>query len=253
MAENKSLRFQRGAMLGLVLVAACAWPAEPVSRYGNGVISLKAEETPLIDVFESMAMSMPLVVHSGLNLDGRVTIDVSDKPVDQVVRRLLRQQSYTFVHDGETGRYVLWVFASDAAARQPLIIGSGTEDESDNDAIAWNQATAGFLDADANVRVDALYTLADIDSTAATDLLRAALSDSESSVRTAAIELLGDSGATSVLTAGWWILPTSEQILVIDALGDIESRQSTAFLKVVAASDNAELAAAADQYLAERR
>lgn len=247
-------RFRHAARLGLVLVATSAWSAQPVARHDSGLLSVNAENVTLFDIFASIAAAMPLSVHSGDSLDRLVTIDVTDQRPEQVVRRLLRQQSFTLLHDAESGRYELWIFARDTGATHHRIIGTDTEsdDEAIDEPFAWNQATIDLLDADTDTRVDALFTLSDIDAAAATDLMRVALGDPEAPVRMAAIELLGESGAVAILQEGWWVLPASEQILVVDALGDIATPQSRSFLKVVAGSDDAELAAAARQYLAER-
>ena len=241
------------ALAGLVLAATLVWSAEPVARHDNGLLSVNAENVTLFDIFASIAAAMPLSVYSGDSLDRLVTIDVKDQRPEQVVRRLLRRQSYTLLHDGKSNRYALWILADDATGGQHRVIGSPVafDNETDEQALTWNQATIDLLDQDTDTRVDALFALADIDRDAATDLMRVALGDPDPAVRTAAIELLGESGAVSILQESWWTLPGNEQILVVDALGDIETPQSHAFLKVVAGSGNAELAAAANQYLAE--
>ena len=211
--------FRHAALPGLVLVTCSGWATEPIASYEDGWLSVRADDVPL-----------------------------------KVVRHRLRHQSYTLLHDREAGRYDVWIHTGNAGANDHRAVGlvAGIDDELVEEEVAWNQATIDLLDPDTDARVDALFALADIDPAAATDLMRVALGDPEPPVRLAAIELLGESGAVSILREGWWALPASEQILVVDALGDIETPQSRSFLKVVAASDNAELAAAADQYLAEQ-
>ncbi|MDH3440427.1 MAG: HEAT repeat domain-containing protein, partial [Gammaproteobacteria bacterium] len=228
MKARRNPGFRHGALAGLVLVTFSAWATEPIASYENGLLSVEARNVPLVDIFESIAAATPLLVHSGDTLDRLVTIDVSDERLEQVVRHLLRRQSYTLLHDGETGRYEVWIFAEVAGANSHLVIGSAGEDDGETvaEAFAWNQATIDLLDPDSNTRVDALFALADIDPAAATDLMRVALGDPEPPVRIAAIELLGESGAVSILQESWWVLPANEQILVVDALGDIETPQS---------------------------
>ncbi|MGI9262748.1 MAG: HEAT repeat domain-containing protein [Woeseiaceae bacterium] len=242
-------------LIAVLSGVAPGWSAEPVARYENGVVSLNADDATLATIFESLAAAMPLSVYSGQDLESRVTIDFVIRSVDQFVRQLLRQRSYTLVHDTNSDQFEVWIFADVNSPKRRVIIGDAAAIDSENidDEVAWNRATSALLDPNSDTRVEALFTMADIDSAAATDLMRVALNDSERSVRRTAIELLGAVGAVSILQESWWLLPSSEQILVVDALGDIETPQSSSFLRVVAGSNNAELATAADQYLAERR
>jgi len=255
MIPERKTCLRRLAIVGLALMAVSAWCGEPLARYDEGKITLRASETTLHAVFESLTTKMPLTVRSGQSLNHRVSIDVADERVELVFRKLLRRQSYTLIWQSESNEFFLWVFADDTSGRKHLIIGGNAEtpNPDDADAAAWNDAVAAFLDSDPDKRIDAMFTLSDVDAAAASGILRAGLDDPNQLVRIAAIDLLGDLGEASILKDSWWILPSSEKIHVIDALGDIETSQSTSFLSVVAGSANTELAEAAEQYLEERR
>ena len=175
--------------------------------------------------------------------------DLSDDPQPAVIyvsgadadlRRQLRGRSYLLVGAGDRG-YRLWLFDDDGPDLAIAVPATASDDEFEDSAL-WNQALVDRHAGRTDTRVDALYTLADIDAGSAVAFLRDALADPEAAVRVASIELLGESGETAILTESWWQVPSAEHIHIVDALGDIETADSTAFLTIVANSDNAAVA-----------
>ena len=168
------------------------------------------------------------------------------------LRRQLRGQSYLLIQKDGEDDYQLWLFDDDGSDVPIVAPVPVDDDEASLDTDRWSQAMVDRHAANPETRIDALETLAEIDAKSAGLILRDALTDPDSVVRVSSIELLGEIGESGILAESWWQVPTAEQIHIVDALGDIENPQSTSFLKIVANSDNAAVAAAASQYLEER-
>ena len=184
--------------------------------------------------------------------DDRQSASLRSAASENDLRRQLRGQSYLLVQKDGDDFYQLWLFDDDGSD-VPIVAPVPVADaETSPDADRWSQAMVDRHAADPETRIDALEILAEIDEKSAVTFLRDALADPDSAVRVSAIGFLGESGETGILAESWWQVPTVEQIHIVDALGDIETVQSTAFLKVVANSSNATVAAAASQYLEER-
>ena len=185
--------------------------------------------------------------------DQRQSTEPDGSATESELRRQLRGKSYLLVQTEDETEYRIWLFDDDGSAAPGIELAADDGDEEPPDSVRWNQALVDVNGTIPEIRVDALNTLAEIDADSAGRFLRDALGDPKSVVRVTAIELLGETGDTASLAESWWQVPTTEQIHVVDALGDIETSQSTAFLRIVANSDNGVVAAAASQYLEERR
>lgn len=180
------------AAVGLVLAStgAAGEPAVTVSLEEQAV-TVVASDASRRDILEALAARGLLVVVSAEALEQRIDFEAGPLAPGDLVRRLLRRDSYMYVE--RPGIDQVWVFAtSDAAPR------SGWRTERGG---IPRQVALELTDPDPQVRIDAVLAAADLEPVVAVPLLLPAMQDPVSGVREAAEAVLEDLGATDYLPA----------------------------------------------------
>ncbi len=171
-------------------------------------VTVKARDVSVRAVLQEVARQSDCAIVSHEPLDERVTLDFQRLPLPEALARILRDQS--FVLRASTGspsdHRKLWVLSKGLGGEYVSHLVPPAVYFEDLDALRTEESmgslSLALADADANVRVDAVSTLADArgDESAA-GLAAAALSDGVSSVREEAVYALGEIGGAIALRA----------------------------------------------------
>lgn len=245
-----------------VAIAAQHQPALFVNvDFGHATIV--ANDVPIKAVLEELAMQTGIIVYSRANLNATGSWSIRDKPVPEVVRRLLKHRNFTFhyVSDAATGQPVfgsrLWVFADDATVATSLwsvgdppsawTLKYAAGDSDRNRLIAISNMTAredktnsgpelfaAMNDPSVAVREEAVIGLSDLDDRLSASYLKHALYDPDDRVRIAAITALAESETDDAAIALAGLLndqDTSIRSEVIHALADIGTDTASQFLQ----------------------
>ena len=242
LTEKKAARL-RGGLAALALVSAPVSAGEVVVSPDSETWRIEADAATLREILVAVADKAGLEVFSTAPLDDVVSLRLSHASIPMLVRRLLRGESYVLA--GYDGHYSLWIHGDGVRGQALHIARHEVAPES------WDSAIDGLGSVDPERRVDAVYALADIDAPASVDLLRASLRDDDAEVQHAAIEVLAEAGAISVLRESWPHLAGARRIDVIDAVGDSDGAGRLEFLEFVAGLDDPGLSETALQYLEE--
>ena len=87
----------------------------------GGSATVIANNVPVRDILEEIAMQTGIIVYSRSTLATNATYSIHDEPVSDVIRRILQQRNFTlhYVTDATTGRPVfgsrLWILADDTS------------------------------------------------------------------------------------------------------------------------------------------
>lgn len=154
----------------------------------NGdLVAVTASDVPLREVLEAIADECGLELRSSSALARRVTLHGKPMPVEQLLRRLLRDESYLLLRREADKMQSLWIFTSGDGGSE------ATQAVSDRE-IALDRAITGMSDPDAEVREEAVLSLGAIRGHDVVPLLTQALADDAAGVREAAAALLEDMG-----------------------------------------------------------
>jgi type II secretory pathway component GspD/PulD (secretin) len=177
------------AVIGSLLFsgATCeALESDPVSVSVDGnQVAVTAYEVPLREVLDAIADNCGLEVRSASALTRRVTLDGNPMPVEQLLQRMLRDESYLLLTSDADNVRSLWIFQSGGGGSESTQAVSVRE-------IALDRAITDMSDPDAQVREDAVLSLGDIGGEDVVPLLTQALTDNAAGVREAAAALLED-------------------------------------------------------------
>ena len=249
----------------------------------GGSVSVIANDVPVRDVLEKIAMQSGIIVYSRSTLGTNVTYSTKEEPIPDVVRRILKQHNFTlhYVSDASTGTPVfgsrLWIFADDAASTPPLwSVGQPVRDwtlryaagdpeknrlraisniatQEDKASVAPELISA-LGDPAVAVREEAVYGLSESDDAAAIDYLKNSLYDPATRVRVAAISALADSDNDDATIALSDLLQDDDASIrseVIHALADIGGNVANHYLQQALADTNEINRETASAYLAE--
>ena len=174
----------------------------------DGLVTVKARDARLATLLGEIARQSELVVVSHVPLAARVTLEFERLPLREALALILRDQSFVLqdVQPFPRGENTsaanlrkLWVFSKgpEGESTSPRVTSAERLedlDPSDTENLIGALSLA-LTDDNANVRADAVSTLADVGSDqAATTLAMAALNDGDSSVRQEAVYALGAIG-----------------------------------------------------------
>jgi hypothetical protein len=180
------------AVSSLLLCCATCDALESVSVSVDGdQVAVTASEVPLREVLDAIADSCGLEVRSASALTRRVTLHGNPLPMDELLRRVLRDESYLLLEGDTDNVRSLWIFPSGNS-------GSGSTQALNDRELALDLAISGMSDPDADLREDAVLSLGDIGGDDVVPLLTQALTDSAAGVREAAAALLEDMNAADV-------------------------------------------------------
>jgi HEAT repeat protein len=273
------------AGLTLFSFVAAAGQNEPALfvDVNGGSATVIANDVPVRDVLEEIAMQSGIIVYSRSALDTNATYSIKEEPVPDLIRRILKQHNFTlhYVSDTTTGVPVfgsrLWIFADDATSTTPLwsvgrpvrdwtlryaagdpeknrlraISSSATQE--DKTSVA-PELIAAMNDPSVAVREEAVYGLSESDDVAAVEYLKNSLYDPDKRVRVAAITALADSGNDEATVALSDLLQDNDASIrseVIHALADIGGNVADHYLQQALADANEINRETAAGYLAE--
>lgn len=171
--------------LGLASMGASG-EIDVVVSTDDHAVGVIASDASRREILEALAAQGLLVVVSAEALDQRVDFEAGPLAPGDLVRRLLRHDSYMYVE--QPGIDQVWVFAKGAA--QP-----GTGWRASHVAVP-GQLTLDLTDPDPDVRVDAVLAAAELAPASVYPLLLPATQDPAPDVREAAEAVLEDIGAT---------------------------------------------------------
>ncbi|MCI0516556.1 MAG: HEAT repeat domain-containing protein [Woeseiaceae bacterium] len=171
---------------GLLLSGATCEASEDISVSVDGdLVAVTAVEMPLQEVLEAIASECGLEIRSEGALGRRVTLHGDPMPVQELLRRLLRDESYLLLSSDVDDMRSIWILASGGGES------NAPEDRSDRE-LAVDRAIVAMSDPDAEVREEAVLSLGDIGGADVAPLLTQALADNDAAVREAAAALLED-------------------------------------------------------------
>ena len=148
-------------------------------------IAVTASEVPLRDVLEAIADNCGFEVRFAGDLTRRVTLDSRPMPVEELLRRVLRDESYLLLKSDADNVRTVWILpGSDGVPGSLPALGDRE--------LALDRAIARMSDPDAEVREEAVLSLGDIGGEVVVPLLTQALADNAAGVREAAAALLED-------------------------------------------------------------
>jgi hypothetical protein len=190
-----------------VASAAAAEPAMTVNA-DNGRLTVRARETPLVDVLQLIASRSGVGLAAAGDLDVRVTVDLDDVEIGEALRRLAEPGATVWiVEPGPTAPAATIVSQTHRSVGEFIPGGAAPMAAETSDARATERAAtvlgalttpqpaaAGIValaDPSASVRVHAAYALRQSEGVAAIPILAAvAISDPEPRVRLAAVRAL---------------------------------------------------------------
>lgn len=275
----------RGACIiaGLALLSRIAgageiqYPLRVLS--GQDGMSIAAEQVPVRDILEAVGRDAGIKIRSQLPLAQRVSLTINGKSIPEVLRRLLRHESYMYVYVPPPGISELWVFADEPDAVATAWTSPGLRDEVPLEVAVYNvsddRATrlaavtmlatgdntaaiptliAAISDDDAAIRAEAIYGLGAMGGSGNIGQLQAALYDSDPDVREAAIEAIADFAGPGSVGALGALLQDSDPALraeAVDALADIGGEEARRYLQRALHDEDALIRETAADYLAE--
>ncbi|HSD70169.1 MAG TPA: HEAT repeat domain-containing protein [Woeseiaceae bacterium] len=192
MTRTRAAEFAGAAYLtviaALLLSGATCVAGEDISVSVDGdLVAVTASEAPLREVLEEIAGQCGLQLHSSNALARRVTLHGNPMPVEELLRRLLREESYLLLGSEADDLRRLWIFSGGDGEGELVVV-------PDDRRLALDHAIAAMSDPDAEVREEAVLSLGDIEGADVAPLLTQALADDATSVREAAAALLEDMG-----------------------------------------------------------
>lgn len=249
----------------------------------DATLTVVANEVPLKDLLEEIALRAGLIVYSRESLDEPVTMSVDRVPLPDVLRRLLRNCDYTlhYVFDATREQPVfgsrLWILGDETPSMMPASPVAGEPREmslryaaGDPERIrlraissleTWEAGSdigadlrAALRDPAVAVREEAVNVLGELDWPAARPVLQDALDDPAARVRLAAISVLGDSGRdeAAIVLGGLFDDPDrAVREAVIHAMADIGTPLAYEYLRQALADGDATNREMAAGYLAE--
>ena len=205
-------------------------------RFFNGDLSVRVKAFSLRELLEEIAIQggFRLVVYT--TLDDRVTLEFQKLPLDQGLRRILRDRSYLLEYSWLSSNKP---FAAGAQARTLWILPQGEQEDSvpraiieqpiagissEHWAMEFARLQAILTNGQSSDREEAVLELGDSGRADAVPILSLALGDENEEVRAAAVSALleigGDEAAYAISIA---LIDTDPSVRTdaVDALGEI--------------------------------
>lgn len=156
-------------------------------------VAVDVHNVSIRQVLEALANEGLLDVDASVDLDAPVTLQTSAEPLERLLRRLLRQYSYTLiVHDASSARAPRLRVFSDANPGAPITWQSRLSSATGT----IDRAVADLADPDDEVREEALLTLSDSGDRDIVAHFIGSLQDPSPSVREAARAAIEDMETT---------------------------------------------------------
>ena len=244
----------------------------------NGLVTLNAIKTPLVEILAAMARRTPLTVQSYVLLDELVTLDINRLPLPAAISRLLKAKNFVLryappVYRNGRARNAspskVWIFPDSHTAtkseprhatittiRSPANSSSGIDgaDAAASDGAAMPSLQDALRSTDVRVRTDAVADLAGLGTSEAVLELSVALGDENAGVREAAVDALGAIGDETAIRLAAQTLGDADpgvRQAAIDALGDAGIDEAVRALGLALRDPDAGLREAAIEMLGE--
>ena len=280
---------------GLSLTCPQAWSLHAdftrsidVAIHGDYVTVL-AHDAPVRNILEELAHHLNLVVEAHAPLDEYISLEIRGEPPPTVIRRLLRDYSFTLQYFPVTDAGVaaqrpgkLWIHPQneqDSGEAKIITWFGATQTDDTKSAIdriasvkpavrldsiavltafgnddAFTTLTAAMNDPDSTVREEAVVGIGGNHSATSLHLLQQALADTNAHVRRAAIDALSDTGSDNAALLLSPLLQDAETSLRTDAvhaLGEIGGPTAATLLEQALGDEQSSVRDAAADYLAE--
>jgi hypothetical protein len=236
----------------------------------GGSATVIANDVPLTEVLEAIALQTGIIVYSRAPLDTRVTYTINDVAIPELIRRILKGRNFTlhYVSDIANGQPVfgsrVWILTDDATPTTPVWSVGDTEQDRLR-AIAnietWEDVDdidpkllVALNDPAVSVREEAVHILGELDPSKTRAYLRDALYDRDTKVRVASIGALADSDSDDAAIILADLLSDRDRAIrseVIHAMAEIGSDVAHQFLRQALSDANAVNRETAASYLAE--
>jgi hypothetical protein len=177
----------------------------PVIRFSNNLLTVKLKDAPLEKVLTEIAGQAGIqIIFYGL-LEGLVSADFTDLPLDEGLRRLIRDFDHIFIYGGDKKRdsepevKKVLVYSKKGTkpneASRTSLIGPQKRPAQGPPAVSQEFLVKALEDKDSEVRQEAVDRLAESkDEKAIIHLTKVLLNDKDADVRESAAEALGDIG-----------------------------------------------------------
>jgi len=224
----------------------------------NALVTLDVHDVPLVDILQEIAQKTELIVYMHDLLNERITLQVENVSLPEVLVKVLRNYSFALhyvepvrnpesIHPESMSR--LWVYADiDVAGSSvsPVVIVRSTKQElrtnleqDDLKSVAHDRdkkvskLSVMLLHENKDVRLDAIAMLAEMDDADSLTLLAFALSDQDSVVREQTVDaLLTVEGADTVHLFEQAIndIDAAVRAAAVSALGEVGGAESVRVL-----------------------
>jgi len=216
----------------------------------NELVSLRVQDMALSDVLEVISQECEIVVHLYSVFNDRVTFNIEDVSLPEVITRLLRTYNFALHYIRPDAHFEtispkrnsrLWVYSNNESNEgsgqsnvdpasmvrviHPVLV-EGTTNDNESDLLTLN---LDLFAEDRYTRLDAIDTLADMDDSDAVATLAFALGDQDASVREQTVDALaahGDAMSVQVLEQAINDLDTTVRHTAIGSLGEIGTKDS---------------------------
>src|SRR4051812_25247186 len=175
-----------------------AYAAASVQWNGRG-LSVSAEQASLADLLQALEQATGVEILGADTVDETVSLQFSDLPLDEALRRLLARVNHLLVEDDSPApgapRLSVWILgAGSAANRGPAV----RIDQRPPQEQPWGAIPDLATEPDAEMRRWVVKRLAERSDPEAFDALLGALEDSDPGVRQDALGALGPYGRTAI-------------------------------------------------------
>jgi HEAT repeat protein len=244
--------FAAGLAFLMSVANADQYETSLVVDLGDGQAAVIANDVPMREVLEELALQSGIIVYSRAALNMRVTYSVREASIPDLIRRILRNHNFTlhYVSDAATALPEfgsrLWILADNATSTTVWSVGeparewtlrysAGDPEKSRLRAISniatWENASqidpdvlVAMNDPAVAVRAEAIHVLGELNVPESLGHLKNALYDPERGVRVVAIDALADSGLDDAVPLLADLLNDPDQAIraeVIHAMADI--------------------------------
>jgi hypothetical protein len=233
----------------------------------NDLVTISARNVRLRDVLTEIVRQSGLTVFSRAPLDARLTLEIEELPLTEVLVRIMRGQSYMLHQAGPTtddrmgnnaSADTLWVFSDDSSDESAYSLSATSmaiellrSQLASDDIRARQKAVNGLrmlrvnevveplsyalADKDRKVRIKAIYALADIGGNDAVAILAGALADENAWVRAEtahALAAIGGDTAIPVLKHALYDADSRVRTSAISAFVEIGGTESADALAI---------------------
>ncbi len=206
-------------------------------RVGNDQLSLKVEDVPLSELLDEIARQSGLTLVRHVEPNHRVSLEMHHVSLEQVLWRLLRQQSFVLEYNTAAQPTALWIWPQGQESYgvpHPGVDPTSAETFPTEAPTEVLRLQVTLSNGDPGEREQAAAELEEMGNAAAVVPLTLALADRHQDVRAAVVSALAEIGGDDAVQALWIALRDEDPRIreaAVDALGEIGGEVAIALLE----------------------